>query len=130
MGSLFMNPSCGGSLVRYVGDALQFTINNVPNGHRAFLRTNIGRARELRQGVIRSIQEPKIQLETGWRDVPMSKVDGEWEVVFALSEVGWFQSKAYTCDAEGGQFGPILKVLSIKLPFKHRGIYGQLSVST
>ncbi|SVC30085.1 uncharacterized protein METZ01_LOCUS282939, partial [marine metagenome] len=106
VGSLFMNPSCGGSLVRYVGDALQFTINNVPNGHRAFLRTNIGRARELRQGGIRSIQEPKVQLETGWRDVPMSKVDDEWEVVFALSEVGWFQSKAYTCDTEGGQFWP------------------------
>jgi len=101
-----MNPSCGANLVRYVGDALRFTINNVPNGHRAFLRTNIGRAKELRQGVIRSIQEPKIQLERGWRDVPMTKVGDEWEVVFALSEVGFFQSKAYACDTEGGQFWP------------------------
>ena len=92
-----MHPSCGEHFVRYVGDTLQFVLRDVPAGHRAVIRTDIGRASELRQGVIQSIQEPEVQLEAGWRDVPMLNTEDGWVVSMALTEVGWFQSKAYTC---------------------------------
>ena len=101
-----MDPGCGEQLVRYVGDAIQFELHNVPAGHTAFLRTNIGRAKLIRQEIIRSIQEPEVQLETSWRDVPLGQDEGNWRVTFALTEVGWFQSKAYTVDREGRQHWP------------------------
>ena len=101
-----MDPACGEQLVRYVGDAIQFTLRNVPVGQSAFLRTNIGRAKLVRQEIIQSIQEPEVQLETSWRDVPLKQDEGDWHVTFALTEVGWFQSKAYTVDREGRQNWP------------------------
>ena len=101
-----MHPSCGERFVRYVGDTLQFVLRDVPAGHRAVIRTDIGRASELRQGVIQSIQEPEVQLEAGWRDVPMLNTDDDWVVSMALTEVGWFQSKAYTLDVNGQQHWP------------------------
>ncbi|MBT6450365.1 MAG: amylo-alpha-1,6-glucosidase, partial [Verrucomicrobiales bacterium] len=106
MAAMTMHPSCGERFVRYVGDTLQFVLRDVPAGHRAVIRTDIGRASELRQGVIQSIQEPEVQLEAGWRDVPMLNTDDGWVVSMALTEVGWFQSKAYTLDVNGQQYWP------------------------
>ena len=101
-----MEPACGEQLVRYVGDTIQFTLRNVPAGHSVFLRTNIGRANLIRQEIIQSIQEPEVQLEASWRDVPLKTDGGDWHVIFALTEVGWFQSKAYAIDQEGRQHWP------------------------
>ena len=50
-----MHPSCGERLVRYVGDTLRFALRDVPVGHRAVIRTDIGRASELRRGIIQYI---------------------------------------------------------------------------
>ena len=47
-----------------------------------------------------------MQLEGSWRDVPMRFDGGVWSVKLALTEVGWFQSKAYAVDAEGRQHWP------------------------
>ena len=47
-----------------------------------------------------------MQLEGSWRDVPMRFSGGEWSVKLALTEVGWFQAKAYAVDAGGGQQWP------------------------
>ena len=104
--AMTMHPSCGERLVRYVGDTLRFALRHVPVGHCAVIRTDIGRASELRQGIIQSIQEPEVQLEAGWRDVPMQNTADGWAVSMALTEVGWFQSKAYTLDADGQQHWP------------------------
>ena len=104
--AMTMHPSCGQRLVRYVGDTLRFALCDVPAGHCAVMRTDIGRASELRRGVIQSIQEPEVQLEAGWRDVPMQNTGDAWAVSMALTEVGWFQSKAYTLDADGQQHWP------------------------
>ncbi|HCE04885.1 MAG TPA: hypothetical protein DEQ62_00970, partial [Verrucomicrobiales bacterium] len=60
----------------------------------------------MREEIIRGIEEPGVQLEGSWRDVPM-RFDGVvWSVELALTEVGWFQSKAYVVDAEGRQHWP------------------------
>ncbi|MFM1556706.1 MAG: amylo-alpha-1,6-glucosidase, partial [Limisphaerales bacterium] len=89
-----------------MGDSLRFALRDVPVGHRAVIRTDIGRASELRRGIIQSIQEPEVQLEAGWRDVPMLNTPDGWAVSMALTEVGWFQSKAYTLDADDQQHWP------------------------
>ena len=104
--AMTMHPSCGERLVRYVGDTLRFALRHVPVGHCAVIRTDIGRVSELRRGIIQSIQEPEVQLEAGWRDVPMQNTGDAWAVSMALTEVGWFQSKAYTLDADGQQHWP------------------------
>ncbi len=97
-----MQPAAGERLVRYVGDRVNFTLFGASGAHRAFLRTNIGRASAIRRGIIQQIQEPQVQVEASWRDVPMSREGDAWKVEFAMTEVGWFQSKAYIL-SEGGQ---------------------------
>ncbi len=101
-----MQPSCGGNIVRYVGDIVRFIIHGVPSGYNAVLRTNIGRGKEVREGIIKSIQEPEVQLETSWRDIPMQRGLDCFDVSLALSEVGWFQAKAYALDSCGNQCWP------------------------
>ncbi len=106
MVDLKMQPAAGERLVRHVGDRLRFTLTGAADAYGVFLRTNIGRAAALRRGVIRQIQEPEVQVEASWRDVPMQLVGDEWVIEFALAEVGWFQAKAYVVDADGKQHWP------------------------
>ena len=104
-----MNPPCGGRLVRHVGDVMEFTLCGLSGSARelrVFLRTTIGRGHQVREEIIRDIEEPDVQLEGSWRDVPMRFEGGGWSVKLALTEVGWFQSKAYAVDAEGRQHWP------------------------
>ena len=104
-----MNPPCGGQWVRHVGDVMEFTLCGLSSSAgelRVFLRTTIGRGRQVREEIIRGIEEPDVQLEGSWRDVPMRFDGGGWSVKLALTEVGWFQSKAYAVDAEGRQHWP------------------------
>ena len=101
-----MQPAAGELLVRYVGDWLRFSLTGAPADCQVFLRTNIGRAAELRREIIGEICEPEVQVETAWRDVPMVFADGKWAVEFALAEVGWFQAKAYVVDTNGKQHWP------------------------
>ena len=104
-----MNPPCGTQGVRYVGDVVEFTLSGLPDSAcelRVFLRTNIGRGHQVRKEIIRSIEEPDVQLEGSWRDVPMHFDGGKWRVKLALTEVGWFQAKAYAVDAQYRQRWP------------------------
>ena len=101
-----MRPAAGDRMVRYVGDRLRFSLAGVGRNCRVFLRTNIGRAAALRRAVIRQIQEPKVQVEASWRDVPMFYEGDEWVIEFSLTEVGWFQAKAYVIDDAGNQHWP------------------------
>ena len=103
---LRMEPACGGNIVRYVGDVVRFVLEGVPDGCSARIRTNIGRGKAIREGIISSVQEPEVQLEACWRDVSMSQRATGFEVSFVLSEVGWFQAKAYVIDSQGAQHWP------------------------
>ncbi|MBL69823.1 MAG: amylo-alpha-1,6-glucosidase [Verrucomicrobiales bacterium] len=106
MSDLRLEPACGERLVRHVGDTVRFVLSGMLGEGRAFLRTDIGRAAALREGVVRSIQEPEVQLESSWRDIPMIQTAVGWELSLVLAEVGWFQSKAYLLSEEGRQIWP------------------------
>ena len=95
--------------VRHVGDVMEFSLRGLsgaPEELCVFLRTTIGRGSQVREEIIHGIEEPDVQLERSWRDVPMRFDGGGWSVKLALTEVGWFQSKAYAVDAEGRQHWP------------------------
>ncbi|HZM03993.1 MAG TPA: hypothetical protein VFC44_13360, partial [Candidatus Saccharimonadales bacterium] len=50
-----MNPAPGERVLRFVGDRLRFSVRpppGLPNGSRAFLRTNLGKTDRLRQEIV------------------------------------------------------------------------------
>ena len=114
-----MAPGPNECLVRYVGDCLTFRVHSSAIHDRAFLRTNLGRARVERQLTIFEHQRllakhlgeasplNNLPLESAWRDVPMTKDGQGWQVAVALAEVGFFEAKAYLVDQEGKLHWPI-----------------------
>ena len=106
-----MTPECGGRELKYAGDSMEFRLL-VPAGEarfqggRAFLRTSIGRAARLRHETIETFSGSTPGRGGFWRDVPMRPTADGWAVRLALTEVGYFESKAYLTDAEGRQHWP------------------------
>jgi predicted glycogen debranching enzyme len=115
-----MFPAPGGRALRFVGDKAKFQIKGGPSGAKGFLRTNIGRAAALRAETIEAHNQqiaahglpvsyrtamPVLNGES-WRDLPMRKNGEVWELELTLSEVGYFQAKAFFIDAKGRQHWP------------------------
>jgi starch synthase (maltosyl-transferring) len=106
-----MTPAPGDRALRYVGDDIRFTVTGadggaLPKGTRAVLRTNIGRAAAVRREIIESHAGRLPMAGASWRDIPMRRVKGHWELDLALTEVGFFQAKAYVIDGRGRQHWP------------------------
>ena len=115
-----MFPAPGGRLLRFVGDKATFQIQGGPADANGFLRTNIGRAAALRAEIIEAHNQQvaahglpvsyraamPVLNGASWRDVPMRKVGDVWELELILSEVGYFQAKAFFIDANGRQHWP------------------------
>ncbi len=106
-----MMPGPGERLQRFVGDRVQFTLRPangrpLPEGWRAFLRTNLGRAAVLRHQIIHAHSGKLKLVDASWRDVPMVAKDGHWTAALPLAEVGYFRSKAYAVDPRGWQLWP------------------------
>ncbi|HVY71410.1 MAG TPA: amylo-alpha-1,6-glucosidase [Verrucomicrobiae bacterium] len=106
-----MTPATGGREVRFVGDRVRFELSGnggepLPPGWRAFLRTNLGRAKQLRAATIESVARRRPHKEGGWRDVPMQAAGSRWQVELALAEVGYFKAKAFAVDPAGRQHWP------------------------
>ena len=107
-----MFPPAGERQVRFVGDALAFTLAHprarewAEAGWTARLRTNLGRAAALRREVIQSKFQHVPLAGASWRDLPMRWADGEWRLAVPLTEVGWFKAKPYLLDANGFQHWP------------------------
>jgi predicted glycogen debranching enzyme len=107
-------------LLRYVGDRIRFTLKSEPAAPQAFLRTNLGRGSFLQAEIVQEYREelskwdlPAIQgasttLPHGmaWRDIPLRWKDGEWSTELALTEVGFFNAKAYVVDEHGRHIWP------------------------
>lgn len=109
--ALVMDPPTGERVVGYVGDRLRFRLRRadglpVREGWRGFLRTNLGRAAQRRREIIASRGGERMIAVGSWRDVPMDGVDGGWTVELTLTEVGYFQAKAYAVDRRGWQVWP------------------------
>lgn len=106
-----MMPRPGERLQRFVGDTIGFVLKDraggrPPPGWRARLRTNLGRARLLRQEIIQAHTRSLPLAGASWRDLPM-KTDGEgWSLELPLTEPGYFKAKAFLLDPRGWQLWP------------------------
>jgi starch synthase (maltosyl-transferring) len=106
-----MTPVAGERLLRFVGDRVQFMLRDENDRHardgwRALLRTNLGRATELRHEIISAHAGSAVHAGTSWRDLPMQKTDAGWQIELPLAEVGYFKAKAYLLDVKGWQHWP------------------------
>jgi starch synthase (maltosyl-transferring) len=106
-----MTPVAGERLLRFVGDRVQFMLRDENNCHardgwRALLRTNLGRATELRREIISANAGGAVHAGASWRDLPMQKTDAGWQIELPLAEVGYFKAKAYLLDVKGWQHWP------------------------
>jgi len=105
-----MSPAPGEHLLRFVGDRVRFSLRlpqGLPNGARALLRTNLGKAVRLRQEIVSTHAGKNPMSVAFWRDVPLLReASGEWAVELPLTDVGFYRAKAYMVDAEGRQIWP------------------------
>jgi starch synthase (maltosyl-transferring) len=106
-----MTPAPGDRFLRFVGDKILFTLRAEKNpvaqkNCRALLRTNLGRAAELRREIISAHAGGAAAAGASWRDLPMQKTADGWQIELPLAEVGYFKAKAYWLDAKGWQHWP------------------------
>lgn len=103
-----MTPAAGARLLRYVGDRVRFAmrVEGATEGWKAFLRTNIGRAQAARDELIATLGGGRTFAGLSWRDIPLLRLDGGWELDLPLTEVGWFRAKCYVVDPDGRQHWP------------------------
>ncbi|MET0283625.1 MAG: amylo-alpha-1,6-glucosidase [Polyangiales bacterium] len=118
MSAPVMNPAPGEHLLRFVGDRLRVSLRGASPSQRAFLRTNLTRARVARAEVIAQPglreQEELTFAGASWRDIPLERLDdGSYGIEVALLEPGHFLAKAYLRDESGRQSWPDGSDLSI-----------------
>ena len=106
-----MTPAPGDRLLRFVGDKIIFTLRAEKNSaayknSRALLRTNLGRAAELRREIISAHAGGAAAAGASWRDLPMQETADGWQVELPLAEAGYFKAKVYLLDAKGWQHWP------------------------
>lgn len=109
--SLVTQPTPGTGMVRFVGDQITFTAQQSPEhgpatAWRAYLRTNLGRARTLREEVIRAHSHGAPLAGASWHDIPMRADPDVWRLEIPLAEPGYFRAKPYLLDPEGRQHWP------------------------
>ena len=111
MDEMVMNPAPGARLLRFVGDTLRFGLRParpqpLPEGWRAFLRTNLGRAVMQREEIVHAHAGGLPLAGASWRDIPLKAGADEWFAEFPVVEVGYFKAKAYVVDPSGRQHWP------------------------
>src|SRR4051812_39964246 len=96
-----MWPTPGEHLLRYVGDRLRVTLSqtSLDPTVRAFLRTNLTRAKQARAEVVTRAGLASADAFTfagaSWRDIPLLQEGDQWSLNLPLLEVGHFRAKAY-----------------------------------
>src|ERR1035437_5644751 len=93
-----MTPAPGDRLVRFVGDRVQFSLaapraDGGPKGWRALLRTILGRGAALRREIIQAHARGLPPAGAAWRDLPMRKNGGGWQIELPPAGVGYFKDK-------------------------------------
>jgi len=107
-----MTPAPGSRLLHFVGDCVRFELRDrdhtaPPQGWRAMLRTNLGRAAMLRREIIDAQTLGLRPAGAAWRDLPMRpQPNGTWMLELPVSEPGFFKAKAYLVDPRGWQHWP------------------------
>ena len=103
-----MKPAPGARCQKFVGDRVRFELQDALGrrpepGWRALLRTNLGRAEQLRKEIIQAHTRGLPLAGASWRDVPMLEHPEGWSLELPLAEVGYFKAKAYLLDPGGWQ---------------------------
>jgi predicted glycogen debranching enzyme len=111
MTRLIMTPATGERLLRFVGDRVRFTFGAedggaLPEGWAVRLRTNLGRAKLLRQEIISSYPGRPALANSAWHDVPLERTGNTWARDLTVTEPGFFRAKAYAIDPQGRQHWP------------------------
>jgi len=84
-------------MLRFCGDTLTFTLE-LPQSQSgtAWVRTNIGHAKIIREEIIREVEKNETPLGKAWFDIPMQRLNDQcFEVTLPLCEVGHFEAKCY-----------------------------------
>jgi starch synthase (maltosyl-transferring) len=84
-------------MIRFCGDLLTFTLM-LPRAQsgNAWVRTNIGHAKIIRNEIIQEVEENKTPLGRAWFDIPMKRIDDRrFVATLPLCEVGHFEAKCF-----------------------------------
>src|SRR5579859_3954654 len=106
-----MTPAPGDRCQQFVGDCVRFLLRDrngrrPEKGWRAVLRTNLGRADQLRREILQAHTHGLSIAGASWRDLPMLQDDQGWYLALPLGQVGYFKAKAYLLDPRGWQHWP------------------------
>ncbi|MGD2184507.1 MAG: amylo-alpha-1,6-glucosidase [Desulfobacterales bacterium] len=94
---IVQDPLPGIRMIRFCGDLLTFTLRLSPSQPgTAWVRTNIGRAKIIRNEIIREVEKKEPSLGRAWFDIPMKRIDDRhFEATLPLYEVGHFEAKCF-----------------------------------
>ncbi len=94
---LHQEPRPGAHQLRFRGDVQTFRLYTDKDIQgKAWIRTNIGQARIIRQEIIDEITHETPKLGRAWLDIPMRKKNNRhFEITLALCEVGHFEAKCF-----------------------------------
>src|ERR1041384_4936247 len=111
MPKLIMLPSSGERVLRFVGDRLRISLrtadgSRLPEGWRFLVRTNLGRAEIIRREIIEVHHRKGLLQSAAWHDIPMAPTGSEWTLDLPMTDVGFFQAKAYAVDPQRHQHWP------------------------
>jgi predicted glycogen debranching enzyme len=99
MHAIAMNqsPEPGTHVIKFRGDTITFTLDlNETLSGRAWLRTNLGQANEVRKEIIRAITHDEPLLGHGWYDIPMIPVNPRsFRLTLGIYETGHFEAKCF-----------------------------------
>ena len=104
---IVQSPMPGTRMIRFCGDLLTFTLR-LPQARAgtAWVRTNIGHAKIIRNEIIREVEKNEAPLGRAWFDIPMKRIDDQcFEATLPLFEVGHFEAKCFFL--EEGEAQPV-----------------------
>jgi predicted glycogen debranching enzyme len=94
---IVQDPIPGTRMIRFCGNLLTFTLR-LPQSQsgNAWVRTNIGQAKIVRNEIIREVEKSEPPLGRAWFDIPMKRMDDHrFEATLPLYEVGHFEAKCF-----------------------------------
>lgn len=105
--SILQNPAPGTKFLRFRGDTETFTLSlSKKEAGSAWIRTNIGHAKIIRNEIIKKVANKEPHLGRDWFDIPMEQVDEfSFKVVLPLCETGHFEAKCFFI--KKGAAGPV-----------------------
>ncbi|MCP4176853.1 MAG: glycogen debranching protein [bacterium] len=97
MVKLTQTPEVGSNKLYFRGDTIKFCLTlSKPAKGKAFLRTNLGRAKIRRKEIIKHVHSKRSISGQDWHDIPLIKIsDTEYSISLSLLEVGHFAAMAF-----------------------------------